>query len=123
MIIGIGLDAVEIKRFQNWHLYSTKRLLRIYSKEEIAYCLAVPAKSAERFAARFAAREALFKALCQAGFLTNFLSLCRSCKVAMTTNGPQLQLDNATWRSFQPLLTITHISTTAIAVVVLQLVR
>lgn len=122
MIIGIGIDAVEIERFQNWHLYSTQRLLRIYSKEEIDYCLAIPAKSAERFAARFAVREALFKALCQAGFSTSFFALCRLCTVIVTHNGPHLHLDNAAWQHITPLLTITHTSTTAIAVVVLQVV-
>lgn len=38
-------------------------LLRIFSAEEIAHCLEIPIKSAERFAARFAYKEALFKAI------------------------------------------------------------
>lgn len=63
MIIGIGIDIVQIKRFALWHTYSFKQLHKIFSKEEIDYCLHNPGKTAERFAARFAAREAFFKAL------------------------------------------------------------
>lgn len=63
VIYNIGIDLVEIERFKNWHLYSDKQLLKIFSPAEIAYCRAIPIKSAERFAVRFAAKEALFKAL------------------------------------------------------------
>ncbi len=63
MIIGIGIDSVEIHRFADWHLKSSTSLKRIFSEAEINYCLRIQSKSAERFAARFAAREALFKAL------------------------------------------------------------
>ena len=65
MIIGIGIDAVAIDRFNTWHTYPQEKLLRIFSEQEISYCLNNKQKSAERFAARFAAREAFFKALGQ----------------------------------------------------------
>ena len=50
MILGVGIDAVEIARFADWHTKSDKQLRRIFSEEEMAYCLSVPAKTAERFA-------------------------------------------------------------------------
>jgi holo-[acyl-carrier protein] synthase len=63
MILGIGVDSIEIERFSLWHTYSQKKLLRIFSQDEINYCLSNHKKSAERFAVRFAVREALYKAL------------------------------------------------------------
>ena len=78
MKIFIGIDAVEVKRFQHFHTYSRKQLSRLFSTDEIAYCLQNPIKSAERFAARFAAKEALYKALTHALEKPpcSFLQLC-----------------------------------------------
>ena len=78
MIAGIGVDTIEIERFSCWFDYSQKKLGRIFSQEEIDWCLAAPHQSSERFAARFAAREALYKAL-SSGLPNNnipFLTLC-----------------------------------------------
>ena len=63
MIIGIGVDIVEIRRFSVAMERSSERLLlRLFTAEEQRYCKAhrdpVP-----HFAARFAAKEAVFKAL------------------------------------------------------------
>lgn len=63
MILGIGVDTVDIERFVHWHSYSRKTLSKIFSPEEIKYCLNNQKKTAERFAARFAAKEAFYKAL------------------------------------------------------------
>ena len=65
MMIAIGIDAVDIKRFAHWHRYKKTMLLRFYSSAEIDYCMNVQIKSAERFAVRFSAKEAFFKALYQ----------------------------------------------------------
>jgi phosphopantetheine--protein transferase-like protein len=96
MIKGIGVDIVEIARFAQWHTFSHAQLRRIFSEQEIDYCLSVPAKSAERFAVRFAAREALFKALCQAGLGVPipFLTLCAAVQVSHAPSGaPELIVD------------------------------
>lgn len=121
--IGIGIDAVEIERFQYWHTYSATKLARIYSPAEIDYCCAIISKSAERFAARFAAREALWKALSQAGIFIPFLSLCRSCSILVTERGPQLTVDHEAVSSLVPLLSLSHTKTMALAMIVLQPVR
>ncbi len=63
MIIGIGVDSVEIERFSHWSTYNYKQLSRIFSAQEIEYSLSISAKSAERFAVRFAAKEAFVKSL------------------------------------------------------------
>jgi phosphopantetheine--protein transferase-like protein len=137
-IQGIGIDAVEIARFALWHTYSDTKLSRIFSTEEIAYCRACPAKSAERFAARFAAREALYKALCQAypDEKWLFLTLCKHVKITHGSHGqPELTVNwqNLTHKTIQSsgsptlhdktphiLLSLTHTDSLAMAWVVIQ---
>jgi len=60
MIIGIGIDLVEVKRIKP--LISRKNIARIFTASEIKYCRS-KANSAESFAARFAAKEAFLKAI------------------------------------------------------------
>lgn len=63
MIIGTGVDIIEIKRFKDAMERSGEKLiLRLFTPDEQQYCNGhrdpVP-----HFAARFAAKEAVFKAL------------------------------------------------------------
>lgn len=126
MIQGIGLDAVEIKRFHNYREKSKKELSRIFSQKEIAYCLQEPQKSSERFAVRFAAKEACFKALSQALNKTPcpFLYFCKQCSVKTDskTKIPFLQINwnNLKQKKLSSFLTLTHTKNTAIAQVILQ---
>ncbi|HEY1160710.1 MAG TPA: holo-ACP synthase [Terracidiphilus sp.] len=63
MIIGSGIDLVEIGRIQqSIDRYGSRFVGRVYTGEEQAYCQRKRA-SAESFAARFAAKEAGAKAL------------------------------------------------------------
>ena len=63
MIIGSGIDLVEIGRIQHSvDRYGKRFLDRVYTAAEQAYCLR-KRKAAESFAARFAAKEAGAKAL------------------------------------------------------------
>jgi holo-[acyl-carrier protein] synthase len=63
MIIGSGIDLVEIERIQrSMDRYGGRFLNRIYTATEQAYCLR-KRNAAESFAARFAAKEAGAKAL------------------------------------------------------------
>jgi len=127
-IRAIGIDAVDIARFSLWHTYNDKKLLRLFSAEEIAYCRTCKAKSAERFAARFAAREALYKALSQAYPEQKilFLKLCKNIKIMHGTNGqPELVIN---WERLAPmvtqpprtLLSLTHTKTMALAWVMIK---
>ena len=125
MIKGIGIDSVEIARFQHWQQLPHEKLKKIFSDKEIEYCLSNPIKSAERFAARFAAREACFKAL------TNilpksmpFLQICKLVTIERKSNGqPLLNID---WQRlfmekvYQCHLSITHTKTIATCFVVLE---
>ena len=63
MIVGSGIDVVEIRRIQQSMDRHGKRFLdRVYTAAEQAYCLS-KRNSAESLAARFAAKEAGAKAL------------------------------------------------------------
>jgi holo-[acyl-carrier protein] synthase len=63
MIVGSGIDMVEIGRIQqSVERYGQRFLDRVYTAAEQAYCLR-KRKSAESLAARFAAKEAGAKAL------------------------------------------------------------
>lgn len=63
MIVGSGIDLIEIERIkQSVERYGQKFLNRIYTAAEQAYCLR-KRNSAESLAARFAAKEAGAKAL------------------------------------------------------------
>ena len=62
MIIGTGIDIVDITRFQRFVAEENIPLLRrIFTPAEIDYCSARK-RSAQHFALRFAAKEALLKA-------------------------------------------------------------
>jgi holo-[acyl-carrier protein] synthase len=63
MILGSGIDLVEIRRIQqSLERYGQRFLDRVYTSAEQAYCLR-KRKAAESLAARFAAKEAGAKAL------------------------------------------------------------
>lgn len=63
MILGSGIDLVEIERIQqSLQRFGPRFLNRVYTEAEQAYCLR-KRKSAESLAARFAAKEAGAKAL------------------------------------------------------------
>ena len=60
MIIGIGIDLIEVRRVKA--LLNKPNLGRIFTASEIRYCRS-KANPAESFAARFAAKEAFLKAI------------------------------------------------------------
>jgi holo-[acyl-carrier protein] synthase len=63
MLVGTGIDLVEIRRIEeSIERFGERFLHRIFTSGEIAYCLR-KRQSAESFAARFAAKEAGAKAL------------------------------------------------------------
>ena len=63
MIIGTGIDIVEIARFRKILAKTGERFLtRVFTTEEQRFCLA-RRDSVPHFAARFTAKEAAFKAL------------------------------------------------------------
>jgi holo-[acyl-carrier protein] synthase len=126
MILGIGVDIVDIERFLDWHLKPTDQLTYIFLPEEINYCLEIPLKSAERFAVRFAAKEAFYKAYCawQKDTTLGFKEIAKWVSTRKSVQGvPDLQVN---WEQLKaPLvpqshITLSHAKTTAIAYVLLE---
>ncbi len=63
MVIGIGVDIIEIERVKDSvNMYGEHFLNKIYTKKELEYCLNKNDKY-QHLAARFAAKEAVYKAL------------------------------------------------------------
>ncbi|TET06862.1 4'-phosphopantetheinyl transferase superfamily protein [Candidatus Dependentiae bacterium] len=129
MIVGIGIDSIEIERFSQWHTYAQTTLERIFSSQEIDYCLKIPIKTAERFAVRFAAREAFYKALCimASDLHFPFLTVCKKISIEVEAL-PKLVVD---WNSLLytqrkeqssliPYLSMSHNQTTALALVIIE---
>jgi len=63
MIVGIGIDIIEVDRIRRLTVRHGERFLRrVFTDEEVDYCQR-SAHPAQRFATRFAAKEATLKAL------------------------------------------------------------
>ena len=63
MVIGIGIDIIEIDRIKtSIETYGNRFLSKIYTPIEIDYCNS-KANKFQHYAARFAAKEAIYKAL------------------------------------------------------------
>jgi holo-[acyl-carrier protein] synthase len=130
MIFGLGIDSVEIDRFIPWTAFPEKMLLRVFSAQEIDYCLQAPHLAPERFAVRFAAREAFYKALHPATQHNSMplLTLFKAMAIGNTPHGaPYLDID---WPTIEKHLTLpkllaTHLSLThtkalATAIVIIE---
>jgi len=64
MKIFLGTDVCEIERIHSlYNRFGDKFLKKIYTQDEIQYCLSNVKLKAERLSARFAAKEAASKAL------------------------------------------------------------
>ncbi len=124
MIVGIGVDLVEIHRFREVLGRQKDRFVqRIFTEGEQGYCRAhrdpVP-----HFAARFAAKEALFKAL-GTGWAGGVSWL--DVDVRREGNGPpeitlrgQAETISHSLGVHRVLLSLSHTDETAIAVVILD---
>ncbi|MBU1098788.1 MAG: holo-ACP synthase [Bacteroidetes bacterium] len=63
MVLGIGIDIIEIERIaKSYERYGERFLNKIFTETEIAYCLSKK-NLHQHLAARFAAKEAVSKAL------------------------------------------------------------
>ena len=121
-IIGIGLDATDIPRIaETIERYRDRFLQRVFTDNEIAYCLR-RRSSAPHFAGRFAAKEAAMKAL---GTGHSRGVLWRDIEVIRRGGPPQLQLHGGAALRFaeiggrSALLTITHSDALALAQVMI----
>lgn len=125
MIIGIGVDIVDIERIENSLVeHGTRFRNRIFTAGEIAYCEA-HLRSGERYAARFAAKEAARKAFGAVASITR-LSWQDVEIVSSNEGAPHLHFHGATAELAGRLgvvsvhVSLSHANRQAIAMVVLE---
>jgi holo-[acyl-carrier protein] synthase len=125
MIVGIGIDAVEIDRVEKMYVDKGDRMLhRLFTDAELAY-LSTKAAPAQHLAVRLAAKEAAFKAL-NGNELARGIGW-RDVEVFSRDDGaPELRLHAKAAERFAELggasihVSLTHSRTTAVAVVIVE---
>ena len=123
MVIGIGIDIVDITRINSLlQKYGRRFLERVFSLDEIIYCMK-RYDSATCLAGRFAVKEAAFKAL-SAGRASGVPF--KDITINMRDGIPQLTLTGMAHELSQSLgvvkhhVSISHDKGCAVAVVILE---
>lgn len=123
MIVGVGMDMIEVDRVMEKVRKNKGFREKIFSSQEIAFCEA-QAHAGESYAARFAAKEAFLKATGKGLTLGYDLA---EIEVVPDANGqPHLQLHGNfksvalqnNWNKIH--LSLSHLATVACAVVILE---
>jgi holo-[acyl-carrier protein] synthase len=125
MIVGVGVDAVDIERVEQMHAAHGDRLLaRVLTEAELGY-LSNKAFPAQHIAVRLAAKEAAYKAL--SGNDDARAIGWREIEVLSRSDGaPELRLHGRAAGRFAELrgtsihVSLTHSQATAVAVVIIE---
>lgn len=125
MIIGIGVDAVDIDRVERMFADKRDRMLkRLFTAEEVSY-IGTKAAPAQHLAVRLAAKEAAYKALA-GNDLARGIGW-RDVEVMLRGDGaPSLRLHGHAEQRYAELgatsihVSLTHSQTTAVAVVIVE---
>lgn len=112
MILGIGVDVVEVERFKTWVDYPLQQLLRIFSQSELDSIFNVETElRIQRMASRFAAKEAFYKALSatlvklgKTRKKIHFIATCKAIKVK--TIQWEIPTIDVNWKFFEERLEI-----------------
>ncbi len=123
MIVGIGIDMIEVERVLDKISKGTAFKERIFSMREIEFC-DTHAKHAENYAARFAAKEAFLKATGR-GLALGF-NLADIEVLNDSLGKPYIELNNSfrdeavknNWNKIH--LSVSHLQTIACAVVIIE---
>lgn len=125
MIVGIGVDLIEITRLEHaLAKHGTRLRDRLFTLREIIDCLAA-GRQGERYATRFAAKEAARKAI---GAATPVTALAwREIEIITSAEGaPQLEFHGRAAELIQKLgimrahVSLSHAQEMAIAIVLLE---
>lgn len=100
-IIGIGTDLIEVARIKAF-AQKTGALARIFSQEEIDYCLSRKNKY-EHLAVRFAAKEAVFKALPFDGVVFKKIRV-----INLESGRPQVLVDDKRANGLKVWISLSH---------------
>jgi holo-[acyl-carrier protein] synthase len=125
MILGVGVDAVDIARVERMHAKHGNHMLdRLFTPVELAY-LSTKSFPAQHIAVRLAAKEAAYKAL--SGNDDARAIGWREIEVLSRSDGaPELRLHGKALARFTQLqasrthITLTHTEATAVAVVIIE---
>lgn len=120
MILGVGIDIVEIDRLRDTITkWESHFLNKIFTQSEIAYCRS-KSNPAQHFAARFAAKEAFYKALPKNRDYP--FSWKQIEVISMKDGNPVIQMTGVP-KKFEGIvshLSLSHSQNSAVAVVVLE---
>jgi holo-[acyl-carrier protein] synthase len=126
VIVGLGLDLVEIARVKRLlQRHGSRALARFFTASEAAYADS-HTRPESHFAARIAAKEAAYKALSGGGPEARAIGWTEIEVVGGDGSSPTLLFHGRAARAARALgvtsclLTLTHTHTTAAAVVILQ---
>lgn len=114
MILGVGIDIIEVERVKKLAEKHPRFLKRIFTPREIDYCLQKRNKY-QHLAARFAAKEAFFKAI---GKRINW----KDVELFNLPSGkPQLEIKSKENFSIQEAhISISHLKDYAVSSVILE---
>jgi holo-[acyl-carrier protein] synthase len=123
VIIGIGIDMVEVERLAERLEKSPELKSKIFSEAEITFCEAQQHKG-QHYGARFAAKEAFLKATGKG--LTLGHNLCDIEVVSDALGKPSINLRNTfaaqavenNWKKIH--VSLTHVKSMASAVVIIE---
>jgi holo-[acyl-carrier protein] synthase len=123
MIIGVGIDIIEVERVAEKIARNNAFRDKVFSSGEVEFCDHA-SRRAESYAARFAAKEAFLKATGKG--LTSGYDLCDIEIVTDQSGRPDLRLHNnfaelaelSGWKKIH--VSLSHIKSTACAVVIIE---
>jgi holo-[acyl-carrier protein] synthase len=123
VIIGVGIDIVEVERLAEKLDRSAELKAKVFSEAEIKFCEAQQDKS-QHFGARFAAKEAFLKATGKGLTLGHELSDIEIISDAL--GKPMIKLNGAfavlalehKWNKIH--VSLTHVKSMASAVVIIE---
>jgi holo-[acyl-carrier protein] synthase len=126
VIVGLGIDAIDIERIERMLAARGDRLLRrLFTTDELAH-LSTKVRPAQHVAVRLAAKEAAYKALA-GNELARGIGWRDVEVVTRTADGaPELRLHRHAATRFAELsatsihVSLTHSTATAVAVVVVE---
>ena len=126
MIVGIGIDAIDIDRIERMYAENGDRMLgRLFTQDELTF-LSSKVAPAQHLAVRLAAKEAAYKAL-SGNELARGIGWRDVEVLTRTADGaPELRLHGRAAERFSELsgtsvhVSLSHSAATAVAVVVVE---
>lgn len=123
MIVGIGIDMIEVERVAEKVAKENGFKEKIFSLQEIDFCESRP-EQAQHFSVRFAAKEAFLKATgygLQLSFELRLIEVVRTPsgkpEIELHGNFKSLALENG-WKKIH--LSLSHLQAIACAVVIIE---